>query len=152
MTYRRKISVALVLSAVLCILCLVLVPIICIFLPSVVSTYLTEHEPTLMQHITLILTVYYVAAAVATAVLLLLLALLRVTYRGEVFTPVSGRLVYVIASLVIAEGGVIAVLGTVYPPVLMLTVVAVVLGLCLLVVGNVFRQAAEIKAENDATI
>ncbi len=152
MTSQRKPSLALLLSAVLCTLCLILIPIIAVFMPSVVSEYLAKHEPALMAHITLILTVYYVALAVATVVLVLLVCLLRVTRRGEVFTPVSGRLVYAIAALVIAEGGVIAVLGAVYPPVLMLTVVAVVLGLCLLVVGNVLREAAEIKAENDGTI
>ncbi len=152
MSANRKSPVALTLSVVLCSLCLILVPIISVFMPSVLSKYLTEHEPALMEHITLILTVYYVALAVATAVVVLLLCLLRVTRRGEVFTPVSGRLVYAIAALVLAEGGVIAVLGAVYPPAFALTMVAVVIGLCLLVVGHVLREAAEIKAENDSTI
>lgn len=149
---RRKSSVAILLSAVLCVLSLAIIPIIFIFMPTVVSQYICEHEPPLMEHITLILTVYYVAFTVAAVVLVLLIFLLRVTYKGRVFTPISARLVYAIAALVIAEGAVIAILGTVYPPAFGLTVVAVVMGLCLLVVGHVLHEAAEIKAENDSTI
>ncbi len=152
MTASRNKPIALILATVVCALCLCAILPAAILMPSAVSTYLTAHEPALMEHITLIVAVYYVAMAVAAAVLILLLGLLRVVSKGNVFTPVSGRLVYTIAALVLVEGGVFAVLGAVYPPALAITVVALAMGLCFLVVGFVLREAAIIKAENDGTI
>ncbi len=152
MSVSRKKPLSLILSTVVCVLCLVAIPIVSIIMPHAINQYLSDHDPTLLPHMTLILAVYYAAIAVAVAVLILLLCLLRVVYRGNVFTPISGRLVFAIAGLVMAEGGVIAVLGTVYPPAFAVTVVAVAMGLCFLVVGHVLREAALIKAENDGTI
>ena len=93
-----------------------------------------------------------VGMAIAAAVLVLLICLLRVCRKGSVFTPVSGRLVLAIALLVIAEGGVFALLGLVYRPALAITVVAVTMGLCFTVVSQVLREAAALKEENDGTI
>ena len=84
--------------------------------------------------------------------LVLLILLLRVAHKGSIFTPVSGRLVLAIALLVIAEGGVFALLGLVYRPALAITVVAVTMGLCFTVVSQVLREAAALKEENDGTI
>ncbi len=151
MTTRRR-PVSLILSYVACIACLVAIIPVSIVLPGTAATYLSEHEPALMEHFSYLLFIYYLCISIATAVLILLLLLLRVVERGAVFTPVSGRLVFAIALLVIAEGGSIALLGVVYPPALAVTVVAVTMGLCFLVVSHVLREAARLKEENDATI
>lgn len=148
----KKYGASLVLSAVACCLCLLGAVALAAILPWGATTYLSDHEPRLMEHITYIVTMLYAAIAVAVAVLTLLLLLLRVVHRGQIFTPVSSRLVTVIALLVILEGIVFGLLGLVYPPAAAVTFVAVTMGLCFLVVSRVLHEAAAIKSENDATI
>ena len=152
MTESRKPRLSLILSFAACVLCLIAIPAVMICLPSTAVKYLSEHEPILMEDITFIIAMLYIGMAIAAAVLVLLILLLRVAYKGSIFTPVSGRLVLAIALLVIAEGGVFALLGLVYRPALAITVVAVTMGLCFTVVSQVLREAAALKEENDGTI
>ena len=152
MTQSRKPSLSLILSFAACVLCLIAIPAVMICLPSTAVKYLSEHEPILMEDITFIIAMLYVGMTIAAAVLVLLICLLRVCRKGSVFTPVSGRLVLAIALLVIAEGGVFALLGLVYRPARAITVVAVTMGLCFTVVSQVLREAAALKEENDGTI
>ena len=141
MTQSRKPSLSLILSFAACVLCLIAIPAVMICLPS-----------TATKDITFIIAMLYVGMTIAAAVLVLLICLLRVCRKGSIFTPVSGRLVLAIALLVIAEGGVFALLGLVYRPALAITVVAVTMGLCFTVVSQVLREAAALKEENDGTI
>ena len=152
MTQSRKPRLSLILSFAACILCLCGIAVTAVLLPATATRYLSEHEPVLMEDITFIIAMLYVGMAVAAAVLVLLICLLRVCRKGSVFTPVSGRLVLAIALLVIAEGGVFALLGLVYRPALAITVVAVTMGLCFTVVSQVLIDAAALKEENDGTI
>lgn len=152
MTHPRKPRLSMLLSFAACVLCLVAIPAVMICLPTTAVRYLSEHEPILMEDIVFIIAMLYVGMTVAAAVLVLLILLLRVAYKGSIFTPVSGRLVLAIALLVIAEGGVFALLGLVYRPALAITVVAVTMGLCFTVVSQVLREAAALKEENDGTI
>ncbi len=152
MSNPRKPRLSLILSLVACILCLCGIAVVSVRLPGTATKYLSEHEPILMENIIYIITMLYVGMAVAAAVLVLLILLLRVSHRGTIFTPVSGRLVLAIAMLVIAEGGVFALLGLVYRPAFAITVVAVTMGLCFTVVSGVLRDAAVLKEENDGTI
>ena len=152
MTKSRKPRLSLILSFAACVLCLVAIPVVMLRLPSTATKYLSKHEPILMEDIVFIIAMLYIGMAIAAAVLVLLILLLRVAHKGSIFTPVSGRLVLAIALLVIAEGGVFALLGLVYRPALAITVVAVTMGLCFTVVSQVLREAAALKEENDGTI
>ena len=152
MTQARKPRLSMILSFAACLLCLVAIPAVMILLPGTATKYLSVHEPILMEDITFILIMLYVGMVIAAAVLVLLILLLRVAHKGSIFTPVSGRLVFSIALLVIAEGGVFALLGLVYRPALAITIVAVTMGLCFTVVSQVLREAATLKEENDGTI
>ena len=152
MTESRKPRLSLILSFAACVLCLAAIPAVMICLPTTAVRYLSEHEPILMEDIVFIIAMLYLGMTVAAAVLVLLICLLRVAHKGSIFTPVSGRLVLAIALLVIAEGGVFALLGLVYRPALAITVVAVTMGLCFTVVSQVLREAAALKEENDGTI
>ena len=152
MTQSRKPSLSLILSFAACVLCLIAIPAVMICLPSTAVKYLSEHEPILMEDITFIIAMLYIGMTIAAAVLVLLICLLRVCRKGSIFTPVSGRLVLAIALLVIAEGGVFALLGLVYRPALAITVVAVTMGLCFTVVSQVLREAAALKEEHDGTL
>ena len=152
MTQARKPRLSMILSFAACLLCLVAIPAVMILLPGTATKYLSEHEPILMEDITFILIMLYVGMVIAAAVLVLLILLLRVAHKGSIFAPVSGRLVFSIALLVIAEGGVFALLGLVYRPALAITIVAVTMGLCFTVVSQVLREAAALKEENDGTI
>ena len=152
MSRSVKPRLSMILSFTACLLCLIAIPVVMIRLPTVSTRYLSEHEPILMEDITFIIAMLYVGMTVAAAVLVLLILLLRVSHKGSIFTPVSGRLVLAIALLVIAEGGVFALLGLVYRPALAITVVAVTMGLCFIVVSQVLRDAAVLKEENDGTI
>ena len=141
-----------ILSFVACVLCLVSIPVLMVILPGTATRYLSQHEPILMEDIVFIIAMLYVGMIIAAAVLVLLILLLRVAHKGSIFTPISGRLVFSIALLVIAEGGVFALLGLVYRPAFAITVVAVTMGLCFTVVSQVLREAALLKEENDGTI
>ena len=141
-----------ILSFVACVLCLVSIPVLMVILPGTATRYLSQHEPILMEDIVFIIAMLYVGMIIAAAVLVLLILLLRVAHKGSIFTPISGRLVFSIALLVIAEGGVFALLSLVYRPSLAITVVAVTMGLCFTVVSQVLREAALLKEENDGTI
>ncbi len=152
MRSTKKIPLSLILSFAACIICLGWITVAFFRLPATVTHYLTTHEPELTAHIPFIIAMLYVGMTVAAVVLVLLVLLLRSTRRGLIFMPISGRLVFAIGCLVIAEGGVFALLGTVYLPALAITVVAVTMGLCFMVVSHVLREAAVIKDENDGTI
>lgn len=150
--HRSKPRLSMILSFVACATCLAAIPALMIILPHTAIKYLSRHEPILLEDITFIIAMLYVGMVIAAAVLVLLILLLRVTHKGSIFTPISGRLVFSIALLVIAEGGVFALLGLVYRPSLAITVVAVTMGLCFTVVSQVLREAAVLKEENDGTI
>ena len=152
MILTTKPRLSMILSFVACVLCLVSIPVLMIILPGTATRYLSRHEPILMEDIVFIIAMLYVGMIVAAAVLVLLILLLRVAHKGSIFTPISGRLVFSIALLVIAEGGVFALLGLVYRPAFAITVVAVTMGLCFTVVSQVLREAALLKEENDGTI
>ena len=148
----KKYGLSLIFSAVACCLCLLGAIVLAAILPWGATAYLSDHEPRLMEHITYIIIMMYVAIAVAVAVLALLLLLLRIVHRERVFTPISGHLITAIALLVILEGLVFGLLGLVYPPAVAVMFVAVTMGLCFLVVSRVMTEATAIKSENDATI
>ncbi len=154
MSVRSKRPVSLILSYVVCLICLVAALPVGGLLPMLVERYLIRYLPTQDDRTIFVTVVLYVALAVAVAVLVLLVCLLWVAGRGAIFTARSGKLVRGIAVLVLVEGGVFAVLATAILPVfcLAITVVAVTMGLCFFVVGHVLHEAAAIKEENDGTI
>ena len=102
MSQAHRPRLSLILSFIACVLCLAAIPAVMICLPSTATKYLSEHEPVLMEDITFIIAMLYVGMVIAAAVLVLLILLLRVSHKGSIFTPVSGRLVLAIALLVIA--------------------------------------------------
>ncbi len=142
------------LSSVFCAVCLLGVIPAAVLLPHLVELYTEAYIPSAIESIRPVTALLYVGLAIAAAVLVLLLCLLRVVQTGRIFTPISGRLVFAVACLVIAEGGVFAGLSAFILPVaaLAVTVVAVVMGLCFMVVSHILREAAVIKEENDGTI
>ncbi len=154
MNDRIRRPMILYIAYIACALCLLAVPPAAVLLPRLVEAYTEMYIPGASAHTLPITVLLYVGMAIAAVVLVLLLGLLRVAQKGSIFTPISGRLVLAVACLVLAEGGVFAVLSAYILPVaaLAVTVVAVVMGLCFLVVSHVLREAAEIKAENDGTI
>ncbi len=152
--HRIKRPLILWVSYVACSLCLVGVIPAGILLPRLVEAYTQKYHLAIADRVLPITVLLYVGLSVAAAVLVLLLFLLRVAQKGNIFTPISGRLVLAVACLVIAEGCVFAGLSAYVLPVaaLAVTVVAVVMGLCFLVVSHVLAEANAIKAENDGTI
>ncbi len=141
-------------SYVACALCLVGILPTAVCLPRLVKVYTQTYIPPAAAHALPITLLLYGGLAIAAAVLILLCCLLRVAQKGRIFTPISAKLVLAVAILVIAEGAVFAALALFVLPIaaLAVTVVAVTMGLCFLVVSHVLREATAIKAENDGTI
>ena len=142
---------SLILCRICCILAIVGIFAVAAILPYIVNYYVMGMPD--LSHPVAITAVLYVALAVALAVVILLLRLLGVVRAGLVFTPASSRLVEAIAWLVIAEGFVFAVLGFLDIQIAFgVFFVAVTMGLCLMVVRTVLKDAAALKEENDGTI
>ncbi len=154
MNKTKHSPVILWISYVVCILCFVCALPVAILLPRLVEAYTEKYIPASAEHVLPITALLYVGLLIAAVVLVLLCFLLRVAQKGRVFTPISGRLVLAVACLVIAEGGVFACLSRFVLPVaaLAVTVVAVTMGLCFMVVSHILSEATAIKAENDGTI
>ena len=153
MEEMKRPHLSLILSTVLCIAALIGMSGAAILLPRIMTHYVTHFVPTAMERFWLIVAILYAALAVALAVVVLLLRLLRVVWTGRVFTMVSSRLVMAIACLVVAEGLVFGILGMMYFPLAYaVCFVAVTMGLCLMVVRTVLKDAAALKEENDGTI
>ena len=149
----KRPHLSLILSTILCILALVCMSGVTVLLPRIMTHYVTHFVPSLMDQFGLIMAILYVALGVALAVVALLLRLLWVVRTGRVFTMVSSRLVMAIACLVVAEGLVFGILGMMYFPLAYaVCFVAVTMGLCLMVVRTVLKDAAALKEENDGTI
>ena len=153
MEEMKRPHLSLILSTVLCIAALIGMSGAAILLPRIMTHYVTHFVPAAMERFGLIVAILYVALAVALSVVVLLLRLLRVVWTGRVFTMVSSRLVMAIACLVVAEGLVFGILGMMYFPLAYaVCFVAVTMGLCLMVVRTVLKDAAALKEENDGTI
>ena len=142
---------SLIMCFVCCILAIIGIITVSVAVPRIVDYY-DDIMPD-MTHPTFVLVILYVALAIALATVILLLRLLGVVRAGLVFTPISSRLVEAIAWLVIAEGFVFAVLGFLDIQIAFgVFFVAVTMGLCLMVVRTVLKDAAALKEENDGTI
>ena len=153
MEEMKRPHLSLILSTVLCIAALIGMSGAAMLLPRIMTHYVTHFVPAAMERFWLIVAILYVALAVALSVVVLLLRLLRVVWTGRVFTMVSSRLVMAIACLVVAEGLVFGLLGMMYFPLAYaVCFVAVTMGLCLMVVRTVLKDAAALKEENDGTI
>ena len=153
MEEMKRPHLSLILSTILCIAALIGMSGAAILLPHIMTHYVAHFVPAAMERFWLIVAILYVALAVALAVVVLLLRLLRVVWTGRVFTMVSSRLVMAIACLVVAEGLVFGILGMMYFPLAYaVCFVAVTMGLCLMVVRTVLKDAAALKEENDGTI
>ena len=153
MEEMKRPHLSLILSTVLCIAALIGMSGAAILLPRIMTHYVSRFVPAAMERFWLIVAILYAALAVALAVVVLLLRLLRVVWTGRVFTMVSSRLVMAIACLVVAEGLVFGILGMMYFPLAYaVCFVAVTMGLCLMVVRTVLKDAAALKEENDGTI
>ena len=153
MEEMKRPHLSLILSTILCIAALIGMSGAAILLPRIMTHYVAHFVPAAMERFGLIVAILYVALAVALAVVVLLLRLLRVVWTGRVFTMVSSRLVMAIACLVVAEGLVFGILGMMYFPLAYaVCFVAVTMGLCLMVVRTVLKDAAALKEENDGTI
>lgn len=113
------------------------------------STY-TSVGP-LSRHAAVLILLYLCLAVAASAVVCLLCLLLKVKH-GRVFTKEVCRLVSIIAGLVMAEGGLFALVGITFPLSFAITFVAITIGLCLLVARGILKDAIHFKEENDATI
>ena len=149
---KHRTRLTLLLSRVCCALSLVAAVAFAIAIPYVIPWYLSEHEPVLLDHLPLILVCLYVGVAIAVTAIVLLFFLLHIIHKRTVFSPVSAKLVSAIAWLVMLEGCVFGVLATAYLPAIGILLVAVTLGLCLLVISGVLKEATAIKVENDQTI
>lgn len=142
---------SLIMCFVCCILAIIGIITVSVAVPRIVDYY-DDIMPD-MTHPTFVLVILYVALAIALATVILLLRLLGVVRAGLIFTPISSRLVEAIAWLVIAEGFVFAVLGFLDIQIAFgVFFVAVTMGLCLMVVRTVLKDAAALKEENDGTI
>ncbi len=149
-TVKRP-RLSLVMCFICCVFAIVGIAVVSAILPRIVFFY-ANGMPDLTHPIGIII-VLYIALAVALAVVILLMRLLTVVRTGRVFTPVSSRLVEAIAWLVIAEGFVFAVLGLLAIQIAFgVFFVAITMGLCLMVVRTVLKDAAALKEENDGTI
>ncbi len=149
---RKRVSPALILSALCCFVGLGLAVAVGIALPFILKSYMERVTPALLPYYLPLLLWLYLAIVIAVTVMLLLLALLNVVLTGRIFTPVSGKLVFAISVLVIIEGFVFGAVGGPFKLALCVAFVAVTMGLCLMVVSGVLREAAALKEENDGTI
>lgn len=147
---------ALALSFGLCYVALAGVLLAAIFLNRLLARYADLHYPSgwfpHMSRHTLVLVLLYLCLAVAAAAIICLLFLLFHVRSGTIFTAASCSLVTAIAWLVIAEGGLFALVGLTFPLSFGITYVSVTIGLCLLVVRGILKDATRIKEENDQTI
>jgi membrane-anchored protein YejM (alkaline phosphatase superfamily) len=151
-TRRRT---ALAISFGLCYIALASILLVALFLNRLLSWYAkqyTSNGSLYMSKPGMVLILLYLCLAVAAAVLICLLALLFHVRDGRIFTSVSCSLVTAIAWLVIAEGGLFALVGLAFPLSFGVAYVSVTIGLCLLVVRGILKDATQLKEENDQTI
>ena len=102
-------------------------------------------------YITLVVVGYLILFFALLANLLLLLLLLQIKAEN-VFSLKSVGLIRGISWCAIMVGILFAVIGAVYYFVLIISLAALFLGLCVRVVKNVIEKATEIKDENDLTV
>ena len=142
------------LSFILCYIALGGVALLSVFLYPLLKHYVFEYsvKPELSEHMGIMLVLLYVALAIAAVTIISLLRLLTVVKRGQIFSEISLKLVTVIGCFVIAEALPLAAMGCFFLLSLAVAYVSATIGLCLLVVRGILKEAIDIKSENDATI
>ena len=148
----------LVLSTVLASLLLISLVILCFPLPYLVESLCNTRDligdranMTAAQR-NLVLAIAYGMIAVAEGAILVMLKLLRTVGRGKVFSPVTNKLITAVSLCCFGEALLFALTGIWFQLSFGATLGLCFVGLCLLIVGNVIREAIRLKAENDLTI
>ena len=148
----------LVLSTVLASLLLLSLVVLCFPLPYLVESLCDTRDlvgdranMTATQR-NLVLAIAYGMIAVAAGAILAMLKLLRTVGRGEVFSPVTNRLISVVSLCCFGEAILFALTGIWFQLSFGAALGLCFVGLCLLIVSNVIREAIRLKAENDLTI
>ena len=145
---------ALTLSFILCFIALGGMALLSVGLYPFLKHYVQHFsvKPELADHLILMTILLYAALAVAVATVVCLLRLLSVVKRGMIFSEPSLKLVTAIGILVMAEALPLAAMGLFFLVSLAVAYVSATIGLCLLVVRGILKEAIDIKSENDATI
>ena len=146
------------LPMILAILLLVSLALLCFVLPFVVESLcgtrdlIGDRSQMTRAEINTVLGLAYAMVAVAVAAILLLMRLLRTVSRGNVFSTQANRLLSAVSACCFGEGLLFAVTGIWFQLSFGVTLAVCFIGLCLLVVSNVIREACRLKSENDLTI
>lgn len=145
---------ALTLSFILCYVALGGIAVLSVFLYPLLEHYILDYSarPELLAHIGIMLVLLYIAMAIAAVTIVCLVRLLLIVKREKIFGETSLKLVTVIACFVMAEALPLAAMGYFFLLSLAVAYVSATIGLCLIVVRGILKEAIAIKAENDATI
>lgn len=120
------------------------------FLKHYISDY--SRQPELASHLGIMLVLLYIALIIAAATVICLICLLKVVKRGAIFSESSLKLITRIALLVMLEAIPLIAMGYFFLLSLAVAYVALTIGICILVVRGILKEAIAIKSENDATI
>ena len=149
---------SLVLSTILASLLLIALAVLCFLLPYVVESLCGTRDlignrarMTAAQRY-IVLGISYSMVAVAAGAILVMLKLLRTVGRGEVFSPITNKLISAVSLCCFGEAFLFALTGIWFQLSFGVTLGLCFVGLCLLIVSNVIREAIRLKAENDLTI
>ena len=149
---------SLVLSTVLASLLLLSLAVLCFPLPFLVESLCNTRDligdranMTATQRY-LVLAIAYAMIAVAAGAILVMLQLLRTVGQGKVFSPVTNKLITTVSLCCFGEAFLFALTGIWFQLSFGVTLGLCFVGLCLLIVSNVIREAIRLKAENDLTI
>lgn len=143
---------ALTASFILCYLALGMAAAVAVFLPKLLIYFMDPNDAEKKVRHALIIAGLYTAIVIAVVVVCLLLRLLTLVKRGTMFVPAVVRLVSAIAWLVIAVGLLFIPMAFFFPLLFACAYVAVTVGMCILVVCGVLKDAVALKEENDGTI
>lgn len=144
---------ALTASFILCYFALALAAAVALMLPIYLKKYVMDwgSPDKQLRHVFIIIGLY-LAIAVAVVVICLVIRLLTLVKRGDMFSPAVLRLVTVIAWLVIGVGVLFIPMAVRFPLLFAVAYVAVTVGMCILVVRGILKDAIALKEENDQTI
>lgn len=144
---------ALTASFILCCAALALAAGAGVYLPTYLKNYMMDFDdPSKTVRHALIIAGLYLALASAVVVIVLVLRLLTLVRRGVIFSESVLRIVTVIAWLVIGTGLLFVPMAIFFPLLFAVAYVAVTVGMCILVVRGILKDAIALKEENDQTV
>ena len=149
---RPAMRPAMTASFILCYFALVLAAAVAIFLPKFLIYFMDPGDSDKLVRHVLIIAGLYTAIIIAVMVIVLIIRLLSLIRAGNMFIPAVVRLVTAIAWLVIAVGILFIPMAFFFPLLFAVAYVAVTVGMCILVVRGILKDAVALKEENDGTI